>query len=114
MRLDARPERRMARKSCSFLWQRLDALERLTGLHFLPIRLKVRSVQLRPLLNAPPRLARRNLSCDKRSGKVEFRMLTRMFSVKMGWRVIPVEHPNHDAKERRDDRHDASLLGVLR
>ena len=62
-----------------------------------------------------PRPAPNELECRSRldvadhhlTAEVELALLTLMLGVEMRRFMLPVKHPNDDAKERGDDRHAA-------
>jgi len=43
------------------------------------------------------------------SSKLELSLLALMFRVKVPRLVFPIVHPDHDAEEDRNDRHESSI-----
>ncbi len=65
-----------------------------------------------PLLDEATSGLRTNCSGHHLSVEVKFRLLPLVIGMEMRRFMLPVEHTDHDAKERRDDRHEQVYSGT--
>ena len=66
-------------------------------------------MELSPFSNEATSRPRRDVANEKLTREIELGLLTLMLSVKVGGLVVLVVHPDNDAEEMRDDRHQSSL-----
>jgi len=62
-----------------------------------------------PRANSLARLPRPNLACDERAAEIELGLLPGVLGMKVRRLMLFVEHPDHNSKERRNDRHVKSI-----
>lgn len=86
-----------------------NPLQRSPRLHSRPVCLKISTVKAGPLLDQAEGSLRPDVADDQLPTQVKLRLLTLMLSMEVGGLVVLVEHADHDAKKRRDDRHALNL-----
>ena len=60
---------------------------------------------LPPLADQPPSVGRLDLASKNLTVETEAGPLPLVLGMEMDGLVLPIEHPDHDAKKGRDDRH---------
>ena len=69
-------------------------------------------MESRPIPDKAERRPRLDIPDDHLTVQVELPLLALMLGMEVRWLMLPVEHPNDNPEEHRDDRHTFSLACV--